>query len=270
MLGVIDLPFDPILRIGGFLLSWHALFSLLGMVVGAGVAIRLGRGHFTFDQGYAIAIAAIAGGLVGSRVLHVADTWRIYQHDPAAAFAVWNGGAAITGGQIGGVIAGAWMARRARAPVGWVLDAGAVGLGLGMAIGRIGDVISGEHHATACAGLPWCVRYTNADTLGQTTPVHPAVEYELLWDLLCVAAVLWLLPRASGWGLHGRLAFVFLGLYGIGRFALGAVRLDPPWVFGLQQSQLTSLLFIAVAIAAIATRDRGGGPGRRSPRLHLS
>ncbi len=253
---MIDLPFDPILTLGGASLSWHSLFALTGMIVGAAVGIRLGRPFFTSDQGFSIALAAIVGGLVGSRVLHVVDSWSLYAADPVQVLAVWNGGASITGGEIGGALAAWWGARRAGAPVGRVLDAGSVGLGIGMAIGRLGDIVSGEHHATACEGLAWCVRYTNARTLGQATPVHPAVAYELVWDLVCVAVVLWLLPRADRLRLDGRLLFVFLGAYGIGRMALGAVRLDPPWLFGLQQSQLTSLLFITLAIVAIATRRR--------------
>lgn len=257
MLGVIDLPFDPILTIGAAAFSWHSLLALTGMVVGAWIGIRLGRPFFTSDQGYSIALVAIAGGLVGSRLLHVIDSWRFYANDPLQALAVWNGGAAITGGAIGGALAAWWIARRVRAPVGRVLDAGSIGLGVGMAIGRVGDIISGEHHATACSGLAWCVRYTNARTLGQTTPVHPAVAYELLWDLVCAGIVLWLLPRADRLRLDGRLVFVFLGLYGVGRFVLGAVRLDPPWLLGLQQSQLTSLLFVVALVVAIATRPRG-------------
>ena len=257
MLAVIDLPFDPILSIGAASFSWHSIFALIAMVVGAWIGIRLGRPFFTFDQGQSIAMGAIVGGLVGSRLIHVLDSWRLYAADPIQALAVWNGGAAITGGAIGGVLAGWWMARRVGARVGRALDSGSVGLGIGMAIGRIGDIINGEHHATACAGLPWCVRYTNAQTLGQTTPVHPAVAYELLWDLLCAGVVFWLLPRADRLRLNGRLMFVFLGLYGVGRFALGAVRLDPSWLLGLQQSQLTSLFFVAALVVAIATRPRG-------------
>lgn len=252
-----EIPFDPQLRLAGLSLSWHALFALLGMVAGAGAAIRLGRGRFSFDQGYAIAFTGILGGLVGSRILHVLDSWALYASDPLQVFAAWNGGASITGGAIGGSLAGGWMARRVGAPLGHVLDVGAVGLGLGMAIGRLGDVVSGEHHATACEALAWCVRYTHPNTLGQTTPVHPAVAYELVWDLFAVAIVLWLLPRAARIGLEGRLLFVFLAIYGIGRFALGAVRLDPAWIFGLQQAQLVSIVFIAAGAVALVTRRAG-------------
>ncbi|MDE3193178.1 MAG: prolipoprotein diacylglyceryl transferase [Chloroflexota bacterium] len=255
-MATIVIPFDPILTVAGLSFAWHAIFALTAMVVGALIGIRLGRPFFTFDQGQSIALTALVGGLIGSRLIHVIDSWSLYASDPIQALAVWNGGAAITGGAIGGVIAGWWMARRVGAPAGRALDAGSIGLGVGMAIGRIGDVVNGEHHAIACTGLPWCVRYTNANTLGQTTPVHPAVAYELLWDLACAAVVLWLLPRADRLRLSGRLMFVYLGLYGVGRFALGAVRLDPPWLLGLQQSQLTSLVFVAALIVAIATRPR--------------
>lgn len=251
---MIEIPFDPDLHVAGLRLSWHALFALAGMVVGSGVAIRLGRGRFTFDQGYAIAVGGIVGGLVGSRVLHVVDGWRAYAADPLAVLAVWNGGASIVGGAIGGVLAGGWMARRVGAPLGAVLDVGAVGLGLGMAIGRIGDIVNGEHHAVACDALAWCVRYTHPNTLGQSHPVHPAVAYEMIWDLVAVVAVLWLRPRARALGLEGRLVFVFLAIYALGRFAISFLRLDPPWLFGLAQAQVVSLALVALGAWIVVKR----------------
>jgi phosphatidylglycerol:prolipoprotein diacylglycerol transferase len=273
----VEIPFDPDIHLAGFRISWHALLALVGMVVGAAVAIRLGRPRFTFDQGYAIAVAGVVGGLIGSRVFHVIDAWSVYASDPIQALAVWNGGASIVGGAVGGPLAAAWMSRRVGAPLGAVLDVGAVGLGLGMAIGRLGDIVNGEHHAVPCDGAGVCVEYSHPATLGQGTtfappdpraasgPVHLAVGYELVWDLVAVAVVLWLLPRAARLGLKGRLLFVFLAVYGAGRFALGALRLDPPWILGLQQAQIVSLVFVALGVAAVATRRApASGPATRS------
>src|SRR6184192_1415511 len=73
------------------------------------------------------------------------------------------------------------------------------GISLGFAIGRIGDIINGEHHAVACTpsqGL--CVGYTHPDTLGQLGPVHLVVAYDMTWDLVGVALTLWLRRAAAG------------------------------------------------------------------------
>jgi phosphatidylglycerol:prolipoprotein diacylglycerol transferase len=250
---VIDLPFDPNLVLGPLTVTWHALFGSLGIVSGAVVGIALVRPRVSFSAAYALALGGVLGGLVGSRVFSVADAWgSIYSHDPLAALQVWNGGASIIGGIVGGLTAGAVVMRMRRLPAGWTFDRAVIALPVGMAVGRIGDIINGEHWATACSGVAWCVRYTAPNSPGQRDSVHPAVAYELLCDLAIVAVLLALLPWSDRQRRHPQLPFVFLGLYGIARLALSAYRLDPTFAFGLSQAQLFSILFIVVAVAALA------------------
>ena len=83
------------------------------------------------------------------------------------------------------------MARRLRLPIGFMFDIAVIGIALGEAIGRIGDVINGEHHAVACTGLPWCVRYTHVATLGQTEYVHPVAVYDVRVNGLTYESALW-------------------------------------------------------------------------------
>jgi phosphatidylglycerol:prolipoprotein diacylglycerol transferase len=148
--------------------------------------------------------------------------------------------------------------RRARIPVGWSLDRAVIGLPVGMAVGRIGDIVNGEHWATACAGLPWCVRYTAPNSPGQRDYVHPAVAYELLCDVAIVALLFALLPWSDRQRRGPQLPFVFLGLYGTARLGLSAFRLDPLFLFGMSQAQLVSIVFVAVAVAALAWLRRSG------------
>jgi phosphatidylglycerol:prolipoprotein diacylglycerol transferase len=158
----------------------------------------------------------------------------------------------ILGAVIGGYSAIAVVSLRLRAPVGFVLDASACAAGIGMGIGRIGDIVNGEHHAAACAGVPWCVRYTDPNTLGQRDPVHPAVAYEMLLDFAISALLLWLRPRAAGRSPEGRLLWLFLVLYSLGRFAISFLRLDPVVAFGLREAQLVSLALAVLGVAALA------------------
>ncbi len=249
---MIDLPFDPnITLFGPFTLSWHGVFSVVGIMAGAWLAIRLARSRIAEDRAYAVATWGVAGGIVGARLFHVIDQWPLYARDPAQIFAVWNGGIAILGAVIGGVLAGYVVAVRQRLPLGFTADVAAPGMALGMAIGRIGDVINGEHHAVACSDLPWCVRYTHTATLGQRDYVHPAVAYEMLLDLLLLGLLLWLRPRVVGKTPEGRLLWLFFALYSIGRFFISFLRLDAIWFVGLREAQIVSLALLAISVVML-------------------
>ncbi|HEV2250418.1 MAG TPA: prolipoprotein diacylglyceryl transferase family protein [Candidatus Limnocylindria bacterium] len=256
---MIDLAFDPDLLLGPLHLTWHALFGFLGIVAGAATGIAYVRRRLPIADGYAVAVYAVLGGLIGSRLFHVADAWSsTYQYRPIAALEVWTGGASIVGGIVGGLIAGGIVLRIRRLPLRWTFDHGVIGLPFGMAVGRIGDIVNGEHWATACAGVPWCVRYTAANSPGQRDFVHPAVAYELLCDLAIFAILIVVLPWSDRQRRHPHLPFVFLGLYGGARLALSAFRLDPIFAFGMTQAQLASIAFIVLSIGALAWLRRAG------------
>ncbi len=244
-------------------MAWHSVFGLLGAFCGAAVGMSLVAGRVGWARAYGVAIGGILGGLAGSRIFHVADAWQYYAAHPADVLALWNGGAAVTGGIVGGIVGAIVVARRRGMPIGYTLDHGVVGLSLGMAIGRIGDIINGEHHATACAGVPWCVRYTDPNTLGQRDPVHPAVAYELALDLVIFLVLLFLVRRNMR---DGQLVLLFLMLYGVARLALSPFRLDPLWLFGLSQAVVVSLAFIVIGAAGLLWLRRAV-PRRAAPIL---
>ena len=263
----IDLPFDPNITVFGPLtLSWHGIFSVVGIVAGVWLALRLTRARVDDERAYSVATWGVIGGMIGARLFHVVDQWGpIYSHDPVQVIAIWNGGIAIVGAVVGGIAGGFVRALMLKVPIGFAADAAAPAIPLGMAIGRIGDLINGEHWARACSGLAWCVRYTNPNTLGQgpfSNPpfeyVHPVTTYEMLADLAIVALTLALFPLVSGRPGEGRLLWLFLGLYGLARFFLSFLRYaregvgDAPVAFGLSQAQLVSLGFAFLAAVAIA------------------
>jgi phosphatidylglycerol:prolipoprotein diacylglycerol transferase len=262
---VIDLPFDPDLVLGPLRTTWHSLVGVLGIVAGAALGIRSIRSRVRFADAYAIALGSVLGGIVMSRVFHVIDAWAaVYARDPLAALAVWNGGASITGGIAGGLLAALVVMRSRRLPAAFIFDRAVIGLPLGMAIGRLGDLINGEHWARACGGVAWCVRYTHPNSPGQREYVHPAVAYELALDLVIVAVLIALLPWADRQARRPQLVFVFLGLYGVARLALGAYRLDPVFVLGLSQAEVVSTAFIVISIGALVWLKK---TGPRPPRV---
>jgi prolipoprotein diacylglyceryl transferase len=194
----------------------------------------------------------VIGGIVGARLVHVIDQWQYYIAHPEQIFFIWTGGIAIWGAAIGGVLGGFIVAVRRGVPIGFGADAASPGLALGFAIGRIGDIINGEHHATACtapAGI--CVGFTHPDTLGQPGPVHLVVAYDMVWNLLGVALTLWLRRFVGRWP-DGLIFWIWALQYAIGRFFLGFLRIDDPkYAFGLRQDQVIGLLVLAAAVPMI-------------------
>jgi phosphatidylglycerol:prolipoprotein diacylglycerol transferase len=229
------------------------------MIVGSFVSFRAARYLIRDDRVYPFAIAVVVGGLIGARVAHVLDNWSVYAAHPIDVLAFWNGGIGTTGAPIGSTIAGYIAARRLRLPIGFMFDISVIGIALGEAIGRIGDIINGEHHAIACSGLPWCVRYTNPATLGQTEYVQPVAAYDGLVMVLIFIALVMYWRRVRGKPPESRVYWAYLLLFGGFRFLTSFLRLDPLFVDGLQEAQLLGLVYAlggAVMLPILTARAR--------------
>ena len=251
-----DLPFDPTMTLGPIRIAWHSFFSLVAMGAGSAVSFRLARSLVKDERIYPFAISVVIGGLVAARFGHIADNWSYYGAHPDQLVAFWNGGVAVTSAPIGSAVAGWIAAKRMRLPLGFMFDITVIGIILGEAIGRIGDIINGEHHAIACSGLPWCVRYTDPATLGQSHFVHPVVAYDLLVDLLIFGVLLWYWSGVRGHAPEGRVFWLYLVLYGGFRFATSFLRLDPLIVAGLQEAQLLGLIYVLSGVPALVLLHR--------------
>jgi phosphatidylglycerol:prolipoprotein diacylglycerol transferase len=268
---VITIDLDPNLHLGPLTLAWHGIFTAVGIFFGAWLSIRLAR-QVGVDEADASAIATwgVVGGIIGARLFHVFDCWTGctgiiggYSAHPELIPQIWTGGIAVWGGAIGGILGGLIAAlRRGTIPIGATADTAAPGISLGFAIGRLGDIINGEHHATSCqAPLGTCVEFTNPQTLGQGTqfpvgdpryvpdPVHLVVGYDMAWNVL---GVVWtLLLRGRGLP-NGLIFWLWMAWYAVGRFFLGYLRVgDPNYAFALREDQVTAFFVLAAAIPMI-------------------
>ena len=172
---------------------------------------------------------------------------------------VTEGGITLYGGLIGGVVGGLIYSIWHKWPIAIGLDGAAPGMLVGQGIGRIGDLINGEHHATH-TDLPWGVRYTNPNTLGQfREAVHPtAGGYELIGDFLICAILLWVARRyikVPGWTFC-----LYIILYAIMRYILSFTRLDEQELWSIPVPQVVSGLLISVAVIAAGILYRHPGP----------
>ena len=250
----IKIGIDPtIFEVVGVEVTWHGLFTALAVVAGVTVAAALGRrAGIGEDSIYNLALALVIGGIIGARGLFVIEEWSLFKDDLGDIFALNTGGVSVYGALIGGTIGGWSYAVLAKLPnIPKVADIAVIGAILGMAVGRIGDVINGEHFAEITT-LPWGFLYTDADSpsvlAGFVDAQHPAVAYELLGDLAIFAVLLLIYQRL---GRSGVTFFSWMLLYGILRLGLSFLRLDDIVWLGLRTAQLIAIVSLALALPAI-------------------
>ena len=306
ILAVINIPFDPdIIRTAAFQLSWHGFFTFVSVAVAVYLTWLWGRrDSLDGDAILSVATWSIIGGIVGARVLHVTDFWDShYAADPVSVLYFWQGGIAIFGAYLGGFVGGAsyillrnasWLNRLCDRPtcrwtglhlpftklpsVPHLADITAPALLIALAIGRLGDVINGEHCATF-SGLPWAVVYSDPDSLynrcvhGGAAATHPAVAYELIF-CLALAGILWLMKdRLQP---HGMLFALFFAGYSIGRFFISFLRVESnTYFFGFNEAQLVALAIMLVTVPLLVYKARlvrptPSGSGPRSGRRRAS
>ncbi len=249
---VIDLN-PNIARIGPLLITWHGVFAVLGIIAAARLGFWLLQKDVPNLTGTGDGLAwMVVLGLVGARLLYVWENFKLFADGQLLRmFALTEGGISQWGGLFG-AMAGAYIwARRTKFSYWKIFDAGGPAAMIGLAIGRIGDVINGEHHGSPTT-LPWGVEYVNPNTLGEPGKiVHPEVAYEMLLCLLILGAMLPFHQHLKARLPDGALGLIYFAIYGTGRFFLSFVRTDPSVFLGLRQAQLASALMVLAAIIVV-------------------
>ena len=273
MLLAIVIDLDPnIIKIGPLLITWHGVFSVLGIIAAA----RLGFWLLQKDvgdiknSGDGLAWMVLVG-LVGARLLYVWENFRIFAGGQILrVFALTEGGISQWGGLFGAMLGAYIWSRRSRFSFWRIIDAGGPAAMIGLTIGRIGDVINGEHHGSPTTA-PWGVEYVNPSTLGQPgVVVHPEVAYEMVLCLAILGAILPFHQRLKGRLPDGVLGLIYFAVYGLGRFWLSFYRLDPAVFLGLRQAQIASALMVVIAVIATPVlfrlrASRAGAPAPATP-----
>jgi len=223
----IEIGIDPtITEIGPFELTWHGLFTAVGILLGFLFASRfIRRIAISEDDAFSIMLVGTITGIIGARAMFVLENREQFEGQWLDVLRINEGGITIYGAIIGGIVGAVIYGLIRGLPVLRGLDVGGMGLVLGMAIGRIGDLINGEHIAKS-SGLPWAVEYTHPGSPSwQLGPTHPATTYEMIGDLLILGIMLLIFVRI-GMSRPGVAFFTGVVLYSAMRFGVSYLRID--------------------------------------------
>jgi phosphatidylglycerol:prolipoprotein diacylglycerol transferase len=250
------------LQFGPLTIRWYGILMATAMAVGLWLAHRDARRRgLDPDDLLKAAELALLGGLVGARLYYVAFNLDYYAALPGKIFAVWEGGLAIHGGVLGGLLVGGGYAYARRLPVLTYLDVAAPSLALGQAIGRWGNFFNEEAFGIP-TGLPWKLFISPPHRPPEYATdefFHPTFLYESVWDLAVFALLVGVFRRRFE-RVPPALFLTYLGLYSIGRFATEALRTDALMFGPIRVAQLVSVLGVAAALIGVPLllkRSRG-------------
>ena len=251
----------PVLvTIGGYNIGTHDAFVALAFVVGLFVFLRETRRRDMWDERLIPVITGvIVGGALGARLAGVLDA-ATRDGTGAVAWAWIEGGRSILGGLTGAYL-GALVGKRAGGYTGRTGDLFAPAIALGLAVGRVGCLLTEAPGRPT--SLPWGVNVdpSVANTVPECpgclagVPMHPSFLYEIVFLLLAYTALRLIRDRVDA---PGELLVLFLAAYAVFRFGVEFTRANPADVLGLTRSQVFILaLSPLLAIRVLRYAKRG-------------
>lgn len=293
------------IRFGGsFAVSPHGIGIAVGFLIGSWLFTRLAlRRGIPVEAANSVVFWSLIGAVVGARVAYVIAHVSEFS-SPIEWFQIWKGGISLLGGIAGATIANAVNIRRQRYRLRFfqVADAVAPGLALGIAVGRTGDLIIGDHLgkptswllawtyeggtlappfrcgggaclATLHGGFEETFSRSGAvlrDAAGHVVARGIGVHQTALYDMILVAilfAFLWWFIRSPR--REGVVTLTFGLVYGCLRLLEDSLRIDKRFgpFTGSQWTALAVATVAAVLLAVWAITKRPGPttPGRTEP-----
>ena len=209
---------------------YYGLFYAIAVLIGSRIVlseIKRRRINLQEDEALNMTLLIFLAGLIGGRVYEVIFEWsNYYRFQPFwKTFAIWEGGLAIHGAIIGGIVSLLIYCRIKYISLAAMLDIGALCMIMGQAIGRWGNFTNGEA-AGPLTDLWTGIVFpegTAVDRYANGSPVHPTMIYESLGNFL-ILALLWKLRLRNF--RPGMLGAVYLLTYSILRSLLTPLRMD--------------------------------------------
>lgn len=261
--------------IGPATIHIYALCILMGIVLAVWITTtRWKKLGGNFDQVLDITLVSVPAGIIGARLYHIITTPERFfgpDGDWAEMFRIWNGGLGIWGGVLFGALAAWAWCRHKHYPMALLADAIAPGLLVAQAVGRLGNWFNQELYG-APTTLPWGLKLNMEGTAighseqcydGATCPsgtlFHPTFLYEMIWNLIGAAIIVYIGSKAMKRLKAGSLFAVYIMWYTLGRTWIESLRIDYAHEFlGVRINVWVSMaVFVLGAVSFIVVQQMG-------------
>lgn len=239
--------------IGPITIYWYSVTMLLAVLTGVCLCIReskkQGMESFVSD----LITYVIIFGIIGARIYYVVFNFNNYKHDLLSVFKIWEGGIAIYGAIIGGLIAIIYLAKKKNQSIIKTTDIIAPALLLAQSIGRWGNFFNREAYGEAVSleflqslKLP---EFIINGMYIDGTYYHPTFLYESMWCLL--GFIILIIIRRITKRKHGTMTLSYFIWYGLGRLFIEGLRTDSLYLGKYRISQLVSIILIFLGMIGI-------------------
>jgi phosphatidylglycerol---prolipoprotein diacylglyceryl transferase len=251
--------------VGPIVVGWYGIMVALAVITVVSWALVSARKDKTLPRDFVLnaAIVGIPSGIVGARLMHVIDNWRLYSDNLLSIFR--GDGLSIWGAVLGAAL-GLWIySRLKKLSFGHFADLLAPGIILAQAVGRVGCTILGDDTGLPTT-LPWGFIYTHplspTNQAVGLTPTHPVVTYEIFFNLIVFGVLLMLRKKLRP---EGSLFLVYLAAYSVWRIVSDFLREGSDFFFGLHQAQFIGVVILIICAVLLAWRTRWVKKGEGNP-----
>lgn len=256
----------------GFDIAYYGITIAIAMIVGISIALheakRTGQNQDTYLD---LLMLTMLTSVVGARIYYVIFSWSNYKDNLGEILNIRNGGLAIYGGIIAGVITVFVYSKITKMKFLQIADTVCMGLAAGQIIGRWGNFFNreafGEYTNNLLAmQLPvsavrkneiTSAMWNHVVTIGgvEYIQVHPTFLYEGLWNFMVLLFLFWFRKRKK---FEGELFFCYLAGYGAGRFWIESLRTDQLLLPGIHVpvSKMLSVVLVIVSLSVIICKRR--------------
>ena len=236
-------PSSVLVELGSINIHWYGLLIVLAIVVSIILILRLAKINKIEDQHlWNLFFYLVVFGIIGARLYHVLFyNLNYFVNQPLDILKIWQGGLAIHGAIIAGIIVVFFYCKKHQLNILKYLDIFTVVMPLGQAIGRWGNYFNQELFGKSCE-FNWCIPIQH-----QFGYFHPVFLYESLLNLV-LFIILLILYKTKKLSL-GMITLFYLIGYSVIRFFMEFLRLDVDLIiFGLNWVQWLCLFVIVISI----------------------
>ncbi len=247
----------------GLTVYWYSLCILTAFFIGFFLVYLEIKRHpnikkeFLYDYFFYLVPIVI----VGARLYYVIFEWNAYKNNIMQVFAIWNGGLAIHGGVIAGLIFTIFYTRKHHINTFRFMDIVAPSLVLGQAIGRWGNFFNQEAYGPVISlaklkSLPIPGFVIDGMNIGGVYH-HPTFFYESMTCLLCFTILIILCKKYKKLKV-GTLSGIYFIIYGVERFFVEGLRTDSLMLGPIKVAQLVSVIMVIAGIIFIIVSLKKG------------